>query len=495
MNHSKAESIASNINVLSQDLLKATMEKDQLKLGRFSRPTLRTVLSDLWMWRKPALILLGMLDVSFIFLSTYLGYSVVYVFFGHSTITIISWTVTAFLACSVYPLISLVCGLYDRFNTRSWESILARCGMASALVWAITVLLIYVWVFKPPGRWIFFIGALSLTFFLSAGRFIVVRLGANSPTRILFIGNEDAQNSLLDNIDSEKIKDMIVVNDTGGSNVISIAFDEKNPDSTSRFCRQEFVNLVIFQDASGINIMEHIVQLLKQGVKINDLVGFFEEVFFKTPVDFVNTSWLILADKHVLRHSYRALKRAMDILISVTAIILTFPLWCVIALIIKLTDRGPLFYSQIRVGRGSNHFNILKFRTMEDGCENNSGPKWALCDDPRITGIGKILRKTRLDELPQFWNVLQGHMSVVGPRPERPEFVNLLVQSIPNYDLRHLVRPGITGWAQINFRYGSSVADSKEKACYDLYYVKHGGFPLDLYILVRTIGVLMAGSR
>jgi exopolysaccharide biosynthesis polyprenyl glycosylphosphotransferase len=262
-----------------------------------------------------------------------------------------------------------------------------------------------------------------------------------------------------------------------------------------RFCREELVNQVIFEDAFLTDLKELVVRLMRQGIRTNDLVGFCEQTFFKTPANSVGASWLILADTQVLRHSYRAIKRAMDIFVSAIGIILTLPLWGIIALLIKISDRGPVFYSQTRVGRSGNHFKILKFRTMRPECENNSGPLWASCNDQRITGLGRILRKTRLDELPQFLNVLKGHMSVVGPRPERPEFVSLLKQSIPNYDLRHLLRPGITGWAQINFRYGSSVTDSEEKLCYDLYYVKHGGFWLDMYILVLTIGHLMTGSR
>ena len=164
------------------------------------------------------------------------------------------------------------------------------------------------------------------------------------------------------------------------------------------------------------------------------------------------------------------------------------------ALVVKLESKGPAFYSQVRVGRFNRPFRIYKLRTMVNNSET-SGAQWATKNDSRITAVGKFLRKTRLDELPQFWNVLKGEMSLVGPRPERPEFVEDLGKEIPFYLQRHLVKPGLTGWAQINYPYGASVEDSYNKLTYDFYYIKNASMGLDLQIFLRTTGTVMKGSR
>jgi lipopolysaccharide/colanic/teichoic acid biosynthesis glycosyltransferase len=165
-----------------------------------------------------------------------------------------------------------------------------------------------------------------------------------------------------------------------------------------------------------------------------------------------------------------------------------------IAIVVRLENRGPVFYSQTRVGQGGQTFTLHKFRTMWGNAEAN-GMAWASQNDPRVTFVGRYLRKLRFDELPQLWNILKGDMSLVGPRPERPEFVGPLAALIPFYDERHLIKPGLTGWAQINYPYGSSIADARRKLQLDLYYIKHTSLELDLIILLRTLGTFFLGSR
>jgi exopolysaccharide biosynthesis polyprenyl glycosylphosphotransferase len=169
------------------------------------------------------------------------------------------------------------------------------------------------------------------------------------------------------------------------------------------------------------------------------------------------------------------------------------PLLPFVVLAIKLSSRGPILYRQSRVGRDGSVFQCYKFRTMRSDAEADTGPTWAKDDDPRITRVGKFLRKTRIDEIPQLYNVLRGDMSFVGPRPERPEFVEALNQQIPHYQLRHSIRPGITGWAQILYKYGNSVEDAKEKLRYDLYYMKNMSAGLDLLIILSTIKIILLG--
>lgn len=185
-------------------------------------------------------------------------------------------------------------------------------------------------------------------------------------------------------------------------------------------------------------------------------------------------------------------KRGLDILVSAAMLLFTLPLLLVTALAIRLESPGPVFYRQTRVGRHGKLFQVIKFRSMRNDAEKN-GAQWAGQNDARITRVGAFIRKTRIDEIPQALNILFGEMSFVGPRPERPEFTSLLAEEIPHYDDRHRVKPGLTGWAQINYPYGASVEDSRQKLTYDLYYMKHYSFMLDLFIIIRTVRVAIKG--
>ena len=215
------------------------------------------------------------------------------------------------------------------------------------------------------------------------------------------------------------------------------------------------------------------------------------------PIELLSQSWLRVAEKSDLleRHVMRKVKRASDIVLSVTALFFFWPLLALCAIAIRLESSGPVIFRQTRVGWHGKPFTIFKLRTMRDGSERR--PQWAQVDDARITRIGHFLRRTHIDELPQLLNVLRGDMSFVGPRPERPEFVEQLNQQIPYYDVRHFLLPGITGWAQVNFRYGASVADARKKLEFDLYYVMHASLLLDLLVVLKTVQVVlfMRGSR
>jgi exopolysaccharide biosynthesis polyprenyl glycosylphosphotransferase len=189
-----------------------------------------------------------------------------------------------------------------------------------------------------------------------------------------------------------------------------------------------------------------------------------------------------------------AAKRAIDIIVSFAGLILSVPLLLLTALLIKLESRGPVFYRQERVGQNDRRFVLYKFRSMAQNAEANHGPVWASENDPRVTRVGAIIRKVRIDEIPQMINVLKGEMSFVGPRPERQFFVEQLKQKIPYYDLRHSVKPGITGWAQICYRYGDSEQDAVEKLQYDLYYIKHMSPIFDLQIIFESFKVILLGS-
>ncbi len=227
--------------------------------------------------------------------------------------------------------------------------------------------------------------------------------------------------------------------------------------------------------------------------RVTDQATFVEKLLGEVPVESITAEWFLRADVQN-RANYEAVRRVMDVAFAALGLLLTLPLWPLIALAIRLDSRGPALFRQIRVGQHGRYFTIYKFRTMRPDAER-SGARWAQQNDPRITRVGRFLRKTRLDELPQLLNILRGDMALVGPRPERPEFVHQLEQILPYYRLRHLIRPGLTGWAQIHYGYGSSVADAQRKLCYDLYYLKHRGLELDVAILFRTVGTFLLGAR
>jgi exopolysaccharide biosynthesis polyprenyl glycosylphosphotransferase len=187
-------------------------------------------------------------------------------------------------------------------------------------------------------------------------------------------------------------------------------------------------------------------------------------------------------------------KRVLDVVLAVVGLIVLLPVLALVALAVKCSSRGPVLYRQERVGQNGRVFLVQKFRSMQEDAERNTGAVWAQPHDSRVTTVGRILRRTRLDELPQLWNVLCGHMSFVGPRPERPEFVSALTRDIAYYGQRHTIKPGLTGWAQVRYTYGASVEDAMEKLQYDLFYIKNRNIALDLFIIAKTIKTVLMGK-
>jgi sugar transferase (PEP-CTERM system associated) len=232
------------------------------------------------------------------------------------------------------------------------------------------------------------------------------------------------------------------------------------------------------------------------GIQIVDIVGFFERQTGRINIDALNPSSMVFADGIIQAVLKSYVHRAFDLVISLVVLILTLPLMALAAILIWLESgfRGPILYRQTRVGRDGKLFRILKFRSMSVDAEQHGAARWAVAGDSRITAVGGLLRMSRIDELPQLINVLKGEMSFVGPRPERPEFVDELANEIPFYDLRHRVNPGITGWAQICYPYGASQEDAKDKLEYDLYYIKNYSLFLDLMILIQTVQVILWGK-
>ncbi|HME59293.1 MAG TPA: TIGR03013 family XrtA/PEP-CTERM system glycosyltransferase [Terracidiphilus sp.] len=248
--------------------------------------------------------------------------------------------------------------------------------------------------------------------------------------------------------------------------------------------------LVAMEDRRESMPVRELLDLRICGVVIENSSTLVERLSGKLPLDGLNPSNLIFTEGFRMSTTHQLFRRLLSFAVSFVGLVICLPLIPFIILAVRLSSPGPILFSQARVGKRGYLFTIYKFRTMRENAEAQ-GAVWATKDDPRITPIGRFMRKTRLDEIPQLWNVLRGEMAFVGPRPERPEFVQWLSKEIPFYDLRHMIRPGITGWAQVRYQYGASLEETKHKLEYDLYYVKHQSISLDLLIMFETIKTII----
>ncbi len=250
--------------------------------------------------------------------------------------------------------------------------------------------------------------------------------------------------------------------------------------------------IIAMKDRRGRMPVRELLDLRISGVKVEDATSVLEKVSGKIEVDELQPSWLIFSEGFRINHGFLLVKRVISVIVGLGLLLVFVPILPLIALAVRLSSPGPIFYGQKRVGYHGRVFTCWKFRTMRQDAESN-GAQWAKGDDPRVTRMGKYLRTLRLDEIPQIWNVLRGDMGFVGPRPERPEFVDWLSKEIPYYNLRHIVPPGLTGWAQVCYPYGASMEESKEKLRYDLYYIKNIAPMFDLLIVFKTIKIVLLG--
>jgi sugar transferase (PEP-CTERM system associated) len=250
--------------------------------------------------------------------------------------------------------------------------------------------------------------------------------------------------------------------------------------------------VVSLVDARGKLPMDELLRMkIDRGVTFDHLPTVYEEFTGKIAVENLRPSWLLFSEGFRKTRLLLVAKRSLDVLCASIGLMLAAPLLGLVALLVRFTSKGPVLYHQLRVGRHGKVFTVHKFRSMRQDAEAGTGPVWAQASDPRLTPVGGFLRRTRLDELPQLWNVLVGDMSMVGPRPERPEFVAQLTEQIPFYGLRHSVRPGVTGWAQVCYTYGASVEDALEKLQYDLFYIKRMAIAFDLFVLFSTVKTVL----
>ncbi len=264
-------------------------------------------------------------------------------------------------------------------------------------------------------------------------------------------------------------------------------------DDVVAIARQTRANIIVIAltERRGNLVTEKLVTCKLMGIKILDYPTFYERVTGKIPVEHINPGWLVQSQGFLITPFIRLLKKILDLIFSSILLILCLPIFPLIALAIRLDSPGPVFYFQKRVGLNGQLFTIYKFRSMQTQPDDGANAAWASENDPRITRIGKLIRRARLDELPQLVNVLKGDMSFIGPRPEQPEFVDQISRVAPYYSQRHAVKPGITGWAQVMYPYGASIGDAVEKLRYDLYYINNLSLFLELYILFETVKIML----
>jgi sugar transferase (PEP-CTERM system associated) len=401
---------------------------------------------------------------------------------------------------------------FDLYDT----SILSnRRELASRLIQVLgsaCILLAILYYVYPPlqlGRGIFLIGIalVALILLLWRGLFLAINSLPQFSERALILGDGPLAAPLIHELKSRPelglrvVSHILTTGDDSGERDSERRESTAGPrgplngDELSHAVESQRVNRVIVAmgDRRGKLPVPLLLALKSRGVLIQDGTDVYEAVTGKVPIESLRLSWLLFSPGFHVSRFLVIYKRLASIVASIIGLILSLPLLPFIALAIKLTSPGPLFYRQKRVGQNGTVFYCYKFRTMRADAEADTGATWATDDDPRITRVGRFLRTSRLDEIPQLWNVLRGDMSLVGPRPERPEFVDGLTREIPLYHLRHAIRPGITGWAQIRYRYGSSVEDAKEKLRYDLFYIKNLAPGLDLLIFLQTIKIILLG--
>jgi sugar transferase (PEP-CTERM system associated) len=402
-------------------------------------------------------------------------------------------------------LITLVCQLclyyndfYDLTLVQSSRELIIRLLQAvgaaaivlAALYLIVPALMIGDGIFVPA-LFVFLVGILGW-------RLLFNRLTVRLEERVLVVGTGETARTVAREIQNQREFAYAVVGfidddaTRAGNRPVNPGVIGTMADIPRLIVQHQIYRIVVgLSDRRGKLPVEELLDAKMAGVRVEDAMTTYERLTGKILIDDLRPSWLIFSDGFRVSRATRWMKRTIDLTLSSILALLSFPLMILTAAAIWLESRGPVVYRQERVGENGRTFTLCKFRSMRIDAEQAGKPVWATDDDDRVTRVGRCIRKTRLDELPQLWNVVKGDMSFVGPRPERPYFVGELACKIPFYQQRHAVKPGITGWAQVKYRYGSSLQDAMEKLRYDLYYIKHLSVIFDLTIVFDTVKVVL----
>lgn len=439
-----------------------------------------------------------LVDVAALMISVYLAYEVFPPPTQPRTPHIALWQALMIFTCAMI-VSSLVFGLYERETVMSRSRIATRIGLTTVTTAVIAYAVVYVIMYATVSRRV---SALALTSFAGGG--VAIRLAAwwaahKVHCGLLVVGSRALLDSFLEAKADGLLHEYRILGYATAGNDPETPTDDPSyagpvTDHIDKIGPLGVTDIVVSDSAArDPNVMKWLVPCLQRGCRVTNEAIFYEKATGQILVDEITPTWFLFADLKVHCDEHATIKRLMDLVSAGLGLFLTAPLWPLIALAVKMCDGGPVFYAQDRAGQNGTTFKLYKFRTMQTDAENGKSV-WCSPNDPRVTRVGRFLRRTRLDELPQLYNVLIGQMSIVGPRPERPDIVRELCEKMPFYAERHLVKPGITGWAQISFRYGSSIEDAKRKLQFDLYYLKHMSFELDVIILFRTAGTFLRGA-
>jgi len=448
-------------------------------------------------------ILLFVVDLGLLLLSLMLAF-VIARFAKFNILFVLSrFTVACFFYFSVYALVFFVGQLYDVENRyEEMRSFLYICGLV-VVANLIIAMLFYFFPNWRIARRVMALQAPMAAVFIYLWRrvYTLVSRGIVSARKVLIVGANETVASLIEDLRAGYAPEFTITGivdeepesqgkDFGGVRVLG------DSSRLREIVAEEDIGIIVFSPghrAANGQLVRSVLDLKARGIHVYELATFYKRVTGKVPVRYIEDQWLLFSQDFsgIARADERTLKRLMDLAIAVSCLTLLSPLMLVVAAIVKLSSRGPVLYRQERVGLDKQPYRLLKFRTMRVDAEQEGEPVWASRNDARVTPVGRFMRRLRLDEIPQFFNVLRGEMSVIGPRPERPYFVDMLEKDIPYYALRFSAKPGLTGWAQVNYKYGASVEDAHTKLQYDLFYIQEMSFFLDLVILLKTFQTIL----
>ena len=451
-----------------------------------------------------SLVLLGAADGLVLFVSVYIGVSPPFAEPSPTGKLLVGalWPKALLYTAIMMSMMALV-GLYHRDMRDDFRGVSLRLGVAVTLALAALVAMLYVRPWLTIGGTAMSLALVVSVVGISAFRMMLYRFTEHQlfKRRILILGaGTRALEAELLKTDGDDQEIMLLGYVHVRGETPEVPAEQRLQVETTLLdlcARLQVEELVVAIDENAVDFpVSQILDCKMEGIQVVDLVAFLERQTGRLQLDALRPGTMVFAEGFIQAILKGYIHRAFDICVSLIGLTFAMPIMLATAVAIFAESgfRGPILYRQVRVGRQSKPFEILKFRSMRTDAELDGKPQWARENDSRITRIGNFLRKTRIDELPQLVNVLMGTMSFVGPRPERPEFVESLSESIPYYDLRHTVNPGITGWAQICYPYGASAEDAKQKLQYDLYYIKNYSLFLDVAIMIQTAQVVLWGK-
>jgi len=408
------------------------------------------------------------------------------------------------IAVAVCLLVLYFYDLYDYTVMGNRRELMLRLVQALGIGWILLALLFYV---IPPlmiGRGVSIYSVVIVLVLLLGWRIAIHYLTGHPEIgeKILLVGTgkaaKDTAEAVWERRDAGyRIVGFVTENGAAPNTKIGESSIVGRTDELTEIIKKEKVDRIVIavRERRGTFPTETLLKMSLAGdVSIEECTSFFERVTGKVHIDMLRPSWLIFAGRSRDTRLKTAFREVIHRGMALIGLIISFPIAVLTAILIRLESKGSVFYRQERVGKNGKIIKVIKFRSMRTDAEKDGKPIWATADDDRVTRVGRIIRKIRVDEIPQFWNIIKGEMSFVGPRPERPHFVEQLAKEIPFYEHRHLVAPGLTGWAQIKYPYGASVEDARQKLQYDLYYIKNQGLALDLVIVFETVKTVLFGK-